>query len=159
MSKHQNESLPSRNRPVHLPPVERHNQPRILLVTVCIQPRIQALASDEFHAAFREAIGDADAWTAGFYMIMPDHIHVFTSPAWHPTVPIQRWTSYLKERIGKRFPHPTWKWQPDCWDRQMRDADHYSDRWEYVRQNPIRAKLVDEPDRWTYQGIVNELRW
>jgi REP element-mobilizing transposase RayT len=50
-------------------------------------------------------------------------------------------------------------WQKDCWDTQLRRAESYSEKWEYVRQNPVRAGLVANPDDWPYQGVLNTLRW
>ena len=155
----QAEERPVRQRPAHMPPVERHNQPIIVLVTLCIRPRIDALANETFHDVFLAAAADADAWSCGFYTIMPDHIHVFACPASEPAAHVRRWASYLKERIGKRHSHPEWKWQTDCWDRQMRDSTHYHDRWEYVRQNPVRAGLIETPEEWPYKGVIHELRW
>ena len=49
--------------------------------------------------------------------------------------------------------------QKDCWDRQMRDAEHYERRLEYVRQNPVRAGLVARPEDWPYQGTIHDLVW
>lgn len=50
-------------------------------------------------------------------------------------------------------------WQKDCWDTQLRRAESYSEKWEYVRRNPVRAGLVKNPDAWPYQGVLNTLRW
>jgi hypothetical protein len=42
---------------------------------------------------------------------------------------------------------------------RLRRGENYSDKWEYVRMNPVRAGLVADPDEWPYQGVLNELRW
>lgn len=47
----------------------------------------------------------------------------------------------------------------DFWDRQLRHGEHYGERWEYVRQNPVRAGFVKNADDWTWQGEMHELRW
>ena len=52
-----------------------------------------------------------------------------------------------------------WRWQSDVWDVQMRSGEHYHEKWEYVRRNPIRAGLAQEPDAWPWQGEVNVLQW
>ena len=95
--------LPQRKRPVHMPPVERHNEPVIIFVTIGIQPRQKALANGVFHAAFKAACSDSDAWSVGRFIVMPDHIHLFCAPARCPRVPVKRWIGYLKERITKRL--------------------------------------------------------
>jgi hypothetical protein len=38
-------------------------------------------------------------------------------------------------------------------------SENYHEKWEYVRQNPVRKGFVPSPDDWPYQGILNELRW
>jgi putative transposase len=35
---------------------------------------------------------------------------------------------------------------------------HYDKKWEYVRQNPVRAGLVAEPDDWPHRGELQTLR-
>jgi len=50
-------------------------------------------------------------------------------------------------------------WQTDFWDTQLRRGQSYFDKWEYVRWNPVRAGLVETPERWPYQGIIHHLAW
>ena len=49
--------------------------------------------------------------------------------------------------------------QRDCWDRQLRTGESYAQKWEYVRNNPVRKGLVAHADEWPYQGQVNVLDW
>jgi putative transposase len=181
-------------------PRQRHNTPIILFVTLAIQPRQPFLANAALRDAFVAACADADAWSVGFYLIMPDHVHLFCRPALEPRVAIERWTQYLRERITKRLraqsgsaqPRPPcrmpgplaplgstqacppermpspmegeaapsripWRWQSDCWDTQMRSGEHYREKWEYVRLHPVRKDLVQSPDDWPWQGVLNAL--
>ena len=50
-------------------------------------------------------------------------------------------------------------WQRDCWDRQLRTGESYAQKWEYVRNNPVRKGLVANADDWPYQGELNVLEW
>ena len=50
-------------------------------------------------------------------------------------------------------------WQRNCWDRQLRTGESYSQKWEYVRNNPVRRGLVTCADDWPYQGELNVLEW
>jgi len=84
-------------------PVVRHNEPIILFVTLGTQPRRPVFANAAFQAAFVRACDEADAWRVGRYVIMPDHLHLFCSPARVERVGIKRWSGYLKERITKRL--------------------------------------------------------
>lgn len=53
----------------------------------------------------------------------------------------------------------TWHWQSDCWDTQMRCGEQYRKKWEYVRQNPVRAGLVQRAEDWPWQGELSVLKW
>ena len=54
---------------------------------------------------------------------------------------------------------PSPLFQRDCWDRQLRTGESYAQKWEYVRNNPVRKGLVAHADEWPYQGQVNVLEW
>lgn len=43
-------------------------------------------------------------------------------------------------------------WQPGFFDHVLRNGESYSQKWEYVRQNPVRAQPVARGDAWPYQG-------
>ena len=49
--------------------------------------------------------------------------------------------------------------QRDCWDRQLRTGESCAQKWEYVRNNPVRKGLVANADDWPYQGRMNILEW
>ena len=49
--------------------------------------------------------------------------------------------------------------QRDCWDRQLRTGEIYTQKWEYVRNNPVRKGLVANADDWPYQGRMNIIEW
>ena len=50
-------------------------------------------------------------------------------------------------------------WQRDGWDTQLRSGELYHEKWEYVRMNPVRKLLTDDPAKWPFQGELNELLW
>jgi hypothetical protein len=37
--------------------------------------------------------------------------------------------------------------------------DSYSEKWYYVRNNPVRASLVEHADNWPFQGELEILFW
>jgi putative transposase len=49
--------------------------------------------------------------------------------------------------------------QRDCWDTQLRAGDSYHEKWEYVRNNPVRKGLAFSADVWPFWGVMNELVW
>jgi len=39
----------------------------------------------------------------------------------------------------------------------LRSSESYSQKWDYVRENPVRAGLVANADDWPWQGEVESL--
>jgi putative transposase len=150
---------PDRKRPVHLPNIERLNQPVILFVTVCTKDRKPILANERVHAVLIRVWPQAEQYRVGRYVIMPDHIHLFCSPmSWEPEN-VKRWVAYWKRLATIQLRDLSPIWQRDCWDTQLRQLLRYDEKWEYVVNNPVRRGLVDAPEQWPFQGCLNELRW
>ena len=36
-------------------------------------------------------------------------------------------------------------------------AESYSQKWEYVKENPVRAGLAEKSDDWPFQGEIESL--
>jgi putative transposase len=75
--------------------------------------------------------------------------------------PLLQWVSYWKSISARRWPRPEEApvWQRHFWDTQLRRGESYEEKWQYVRENPVRAGLVTDTHDWPYQGVLNELRW
>jgi len=39
-------------------------------------------------------------------------------------------------------------------DHLLRNNESYAQKWEYVRENPVRAGLVHCSEDWSYQGEI-----
>jgi REP element-mobilizing transposase RayT len=127
-------------------------------VTFNTHRRVSVLARDEIHNAFQSFCVRAEVHNiaVGRYVIMPDHVHLFV--AFPETgLTLSEWIGGLKTVLGKHLlrlgiqkPH----WQEGFFDHVLRSAESYEQKWEYVRLNPVRAGLCDDPDQWRYQGEV-----
>ena len=71
--------------------------------------------------------------------------------------PVVADASDARERVPPARNPPLF--QRDCWDRQLRTGESYAQKWEYVRNNPVRKGLVANVDEWPYQGELNVLHW
>ena len=109
------------------------------------------------HNRLQETWRKANTWLVGRYVVMPDHIHLFCSPGTVPPESLTSWVGYWKRLVvfaaGGAF------WQKNFWDTQLRRQDSYAGKWDYVRQNPVRAGLAAQPDEWPYKGELNVLQW
>ncbi len=153
--------IPIRARPAHFPATETHNRATIYFVTVCTDRRRPVLASDAGHGVLISAWRKATWFSVGRYVIMPNHVHLFCSPAQFPPESLARWVSFWKSDAARRWPAISEGklWQRDFWDTQLRESDSYHGKWLYVENNPVRAGLVASAADWKYQGELNVLRW
>jgi len=98
------------------------------------------------------------------YVVMPNHVHLLIETADRTSLSkiVQSWKSYTAKRIladpkAARFFLERRVWQPDFWDRFIRNEAHYRAAIEYIAQNPVKAGLVDRPSawRWSYACAEN----
>ncbi len=153
-----------RHYPAHQPAVEFFNRPIVVFLTVCSAQRKSVFAEERVHKALLNAWQSADRWCVGRYVIMPDHLHLFCSPAVREYPALKDWVRYWKSMtsrmLGAGGTAPSRSiWQRDFWDTQLRTHESYGEKWEYVRRNPVRAGLVTCPESWPFQGEVCSLRW
>jgi putative transposase len=134
------------------------NQPTIVFLTICTKNRQPWLANPIVHDAFRKIWQPTDTWLVGDYLLMPDHIHLFCAPR-DLSVTLQRWVSFWKREFSCLHLSEGGQWQRDFWDTRMRRGENYAEKWNYVRENPIRAGLVKNLDDWPFQGRMNLLPW
>jgi len=154
-------AAPSRKRPAHMPVVDTGNLSPIVFLTVCTKDHCSLFASPDVHALLTESWRAAEHWHVGRYVVMPDHIHLFCCPATRPPESLRSWVKYWKTLVSRRWPRPSEHpiWQQDVWDTQLRSGESYSGKWQYVRENPVRAGLAERSDDWPYQGELNMLPW
>ena len=97
----------------------------------------------------------------GRYVIMPDHIHLFIKmpPTGHT---LAQWVQALRAVLGKELLRQGQRksyWQEGFFDHLLRSGESYAEKWDYVRQNPVRKGLAATPEAWHYQGAIMEIRW
>ncbi|MEM7145039.1 MAG: transposase [Verrucomicrobiota bacterium] len=151
-----------REVPARQPIYSSGNLSEVIFLTVCTKQRKPILASDEVHSLLCSLWSDPTSqWSVGRYMILPDHIHLFCSPKSIESTGIHSWTKFWKSQSTRSWPIPNQKpiWQRQFWDTQLRAQDSYSQKWNYVQNNPVRHALVSDPTEWPYQGEIEALAW
>ena len=81
----------------------RDNCSIMLYVTVVTDRRSPILANKSAHDCIVEAWKSATDWLVGRYVVMPDHIHFFCSPATYPPTDFHRWMAYWKSLSAKAY--------------------------------------------------------
>jgi putative transposase len=134
----------------------------IYFVTACTFNRKAVLGTREVHEAFLgfARAGEVHGAYVGAYVIMPEHLHLFV--ALEQTRRLSNWMKSLKNSLSKalrataiRAPH----WQKGFFDHVLRSDESYSQKWEYVRDNPVRAGLTKTWEEWPYRGEIWELEY
>ena len=129
-------------------------------VTFNTYRRLPLLARPEIHEVFCSFCVRAQEHgvAVGKYVLMPDHAHLFV--ALHTDVSLRKWVKALRSVLGKKLlalgvekPH----WQEGFFDHLLRSRESYSQKWDYVRMNPVRAGLSQTPEEWQYQGEIVSL--
>jgi putative transposase len=100
-------------------------------------------------------LGEQHGIATGRYVIMPDHVHLFVRGG--IDFVLMQWTRMLKRRLSKTISAPLPHWQKGFFDHLIRHSESYSEKWEYVRQNSVRAGLVNDPNEWPWQGEIARL--
>ncbi len=149
--------MPERKKPAHGVWIDE-SKPTIVFLTVCTEGRTPWLATPENHDVLRQVWQESQAWLVGRYVLMPDHLHLFATPG-RLEIEFDKWVRYWKSLFSKQCRIASQQWQTDHWDRRLRSGQSYDGKWEYVRNNPVRAGLVKSSDEWPYQGEMNVLPW
>jgi len=83
---------------------------------------------------------------------MPDHIHLFVSGALNFDLGFL--IRGLKRIVAAAITGGRGIWQRGFVDHVIRNSESYSQKWDYVRENPVRASLVLRADERPFQGEV-----
>ena len=145
------------NRPPRLELVFQKYDPSLYFITFNTCHRRKLLATDRVHKkfiAFSKA-GLPRGIAVGRYVIMPDHVHLFVSGT--IDFSLVQWVRVLKRNLSTAIPATRPHWQKGFFDHLIRHSESYAQKWDYVRQNPMRAGLVRHLDDWPWQGEIERL--
>ena len=145
------------NRPPRLERLFAEYQVPLWFITFNTHRRAPLLANAAMHKRFLDFCAKAveRQILVGRYVLMPDHVHLFVAGA--QEFDLAAWVRILKLSLSSGIPVPRPHWQEGFFDHLVRRGESYAEKWEYVRQNPVRAGLVRTPDEWPYQGEFTAL--
>jgi len=84
------------------------------------------------------------------FTLMPDHTHLIVSSG-RDSVTIGNWVKAFKAQIARK---EFW-WQRGFFDHVIRGDESRSEKWAYIRENPVRAGLVGHSDDWPYSAAFD----
>jgi putative transposase len=130
----------------------------VYFITAVTHERRRILADNEAHEVFRKyCLAARDHGVlVGRYVLMPDHLHAFVCipPG---AVGLSEWLKSMKNVMSKCWRHRGMAaphWQKGFFDHLLRSDESYTEKWRYVRDNPVRAGLCVTADDWPYAGQI-----
>ncbi len=90
------------------------------------------------------------------WVVMPNHVHVVCRPLGDHSLSsiVKSWKSYTSVHGNRLLSRTGPLWQPDYWDRYVRDADHYDRVIAYVLDNPVNAGLTARREDWPWSSAA-----
>ena len=150
-------------RPPRIPNWMPWEKPTIYFIAFCIE---SVLANTQAWNICRAVFEKLDKWRILSAIAMPDHLHILAAPA-SRDASISDFAKWFKRSFNEAYRtsdhRPSvaegaatdWRWQEGCFDRLLRSDESLSEKWEYLRQNPVRAGLVEHSEDWPYQFQFN----
>ncbi len=92
---------------------------------------------------------DLKAW-----VVMPNHVHILVRmlPGHDLAGLIKRIKGISARRINQLLDREGTLWQPDYFDRYIRDGKHYSKTLSYIENNPVISKLSDKIENFRFSS-------
>ena len=103
---------------------------------------------------------DSTKWKIFAAVVLPDHVHILVQPLPHPGGGIYHLAeilhsvkSFTSHKITKLKGMKGPLWQDESYDRVVRDEAEFLEKWNYIRNNPVKASLADRPEdyAWLYE--------
>lgn len=92
------------------------------------------------------------------FVVMPNHLHVLLTPS--QTTSLEKCIQFIKgassHEIHKQRSHKLEIWQKSFHDWTIRDESDWFEKAQYIRMNPVQAKLVDNPEAWPFSSANKE---
>ena len=97
-------------------------------------------------------------WQVHALTVMPDHVHILARPLekskdqWHSLSVVLRGVKRQSARAINRLRSRRGPlWQPESFDRIVRDEKEFQEKANYILGNAVKAGLVE--DGWLYDGF------
>ena len=141
--------------PPRIPVWLRWEQEVVYFVTFNVAGRRRVLANAPAFTAWKTAIGRLTEWTVMAGVMMPDHIHVLVFPH-DRDGDVGIFSGLMKRWMRQQARRDDWRWQAGSFDRLLRNDESAAGKWVYIRENPVRAGLVERWQEWPYRTGFEE---
>jgi putative transposase len=103
---------------------------------------------------------DGVKWTVYVAVVLPDHVHILAQPlargegrAFDLAEIIHSVKSFSSQNINRLGGISGSLWQDERYDRIIRDEAEFLEKWQYIRNNPVKTDLAQTSETypWLYE--------
>jgi REP element-mobilizing transposase RayT len=99
---------------------------------------------------------DGERYKLLAWVVMPNHVHglIETNQFFSLSQIVKSWKGYTANQINKLFGRSGPFWEPDYFDRYVRDRDHLANAINYIHLNPVKARLCEREEDWLFSSAA-----
>jgi len=132
---------------------------RIFFITTITAGRLPIFRRDATARLLIETLShyrDQKRFVLHEFVIMPDHIHALLAPA--PEISLERAVQFIKGGFSFRLKSRGPVWQASFTNHRIRDFEDFELHREYIRMNPVRARLAKTPEAYPHGSAAGVLK-
>jgi len=97
---------------------------------------------------------DGERYKLSAWVVMPNHVHSLLTPSAGQQMSriLHSLKSYTASEANKILNSGGRFWQPESFDRYIRDSAHFVSVVKYIENNPVKARLCAQPQDWPYSS-------
>jgi REP element-mobilizing transposase RayT len=134
---------------------------RALLVTFCKNDRTKAFSGESRGVVLQCCLrGHGKRFQLHAAVVMPDHVHLLLTPSqdengWPYGLPaILKLIKGASARcVNNLIASSGPVWQDESFDHVLRSRESLKEKREYIRQNPVRRGLVNNPEEYPWLWV------
>lgn len=99
---------------------------------------------------------DGERYRLHAWVVMPNHVHVLLTPGtgWSLADILHSWKSYTTKKANSILGRSGNFWQEEYFDRYIRDERHFVAAVEYIKSNPVSARLCAKNEEWEFSSAA-----
>jgi len=132
--------------------MDSHRTFFVTTITAQRQPILRREATAKLLIATLTHYRDAGKYLLHEFVIMPDHLHALITPS--VEISLERAMQFIKGGFSFRLKARGPVWQESFTNHRIRDLEDYEKHREYIRLNPVRARLVEKVGDYPYSSAT-----
>ena len=104
---------------------------------------------------------DGERYRLLAWCVMPNHVHALAEmmDGFPLEDVVQNWKSYTAHEMNRMLGRRGRVWQPEGFDRYIRDETHFNRAVGYIEENPVNSGLVVDAKDWAWSSARFRGEW